>query len=303
VPSADDPTFDAERAAALISDAFPSLRPVRVSHLGRGWDHDVYLANEAWVFRFPRNGAAASAVPRELALLPWLAPQLPVTIPSPVWDCVIEGTPGWRIAGHPLIPGRTVCDAGLDASARAALAPALAGFFRALHSLPPQGAPIELPPDPLRRLDVEYRGPLARTRIAALEHDGVLPAQVAARLLRIVETPPASPPDDPPAIVHADVHTRNVLIGESGQLTGVIDWVDVHCGRPAIDLAGAWEVLPPSGRAVFFARYGAVSELTVGWARWRAVTHTIASLHGARERGDVPFGRACRQALIEMTHD
>ena len=53
-----------------------------VGLLAEGWDNTVWLVDESWVFRFPRRAAAVAGVEREIAVLPRLAPFLPLPIPS-----------------------------------------------------------------------------------------------------------------------------------------------------------------------------------------------------------------------------
>ncbi|UQA63084.1 phosphotransferase [Polyangium aurulentum] len=300
LPRPDDPTVSPERATALIERSFPALAPVRLEHLGRGWDHDVLLVNGAWVFRFPRNGMAALALQTELAVMPWLAPRLPLPIPVPVFEGVFDETAGTHFVGHRLIPGKTVIDTGLGPEARAALGPALGRFTRALHSLRATDAPHALPPDVIGRMDLAKRMPITQERLASLRRDGVLPEDTATRLLRLIEEPWTPLAREALVLVHADMHGRNLLVGADGALSGVIDWVDLHEGDPAVDLATAFEVLPPSAREAFFREYGGVDAGALVRARWRAITHMTAALVGSMERGDEGFVRSARGALLEM---
>jgi aminoglycoside phosphotransferase (APT) family kinase protein len=297
LPRHDDPVISLEQAGALIEAQVADLRPAHLRHFGRGWDHEVFLVNEAWVFRFPRNELAAAALETEIALLPWLSARLPLAIPVPVWIGRVEET-GWRFAGHACIAGATACDADLDEEARARLAAPLGRFVRALHAVPPGEAPAPPPPDPIGRMDFVRRRPIAQERLAALAREGVLSGENIATLRRWLDVSPSPEPAEP-VLVHADLHTRNLLVA-GGALSGVIDWVDLHAGHPALDLIAAYEILPPKARDVFFGAYGEVSAATLAAARFRAIDHAVGALAGALQRGDAPFARASRRALLEM---
>jgi aminoglycoside phosphotransferase (APT) family kinase protein len=297
---ADDPIYAPELAAALIARDCPELVPVRISRFGRGWDHDVFVVNDRWVFRFPRNAPAAEAIEVERELLPWLAPHLPCPIPRPRYHGTLDGRPGWNFAGYALLPGTTICDAPLDAGQRARLAPALGKFLRALHVLDPADSPVALPVERLRRLDVGYRVPQTRERLLLLGRSGKLSEAVVEKLLRASEPPAELLPADREVIVHCDVHRRNVLVDGSGGLSGIIDWVDVHRGHRVHDLVAPFAILPPRAREVFFEHYGSVDSATLCWARWRAINHTAGALAGAIERGDPAFETASREALMEI---
>lgn len=94
-----------------------------------GWD-SVVLDAGGWIFRFPRWAEVEPALRAEIALLPRLAPALPVAIPQ--FEYVVEEPAlfvGYRkIAGVP-------CD-GPE------IARDLARFLRALHSFPAHDAPV-----------------------------------------------------------------------------------------------------------------------------------------------------------------
>jgi aminoglycoside phosphotransferase (APT) family kinase protein len=65
-------------------------------------------------------------------------------------------------------------------------------------------------------------------------------------------------------------------VNDQAQLTGIIDWGDVHSGDNALDLMMVYGFLPRDARADFFAAYGQVDERTLAVARMRAVFHAIS---------------------------
>jgi hypothetical protein len=77
--------LDEARVRGLI-EPFVVLRTLR--RFARGWDDEVWLADERWAFRFPHRAGAVEGVRLEIAALPRLAPQLPVPIPVP--RCVTD---------------------------------------------------------------------------------------------------------------------------------------------------------------------------------------------------------------------
>src|SRR5581483_10291103 len=72
-----------ELARALVERQFPQLKPAVVEPLGIGWDNTAYRIKGDYVFRFPRRQIAVDLIVAESRLLPWVAPQLPVSIPVP----------------------------------------------------------------------------------------------------------------------------------------------------------------------------------------------------------------------------
>ena len=92
------------------------------------------------------------------------------------------------------------------------------------------------------------------------------------------------PPPEPKAVCHGDLHFRHVLV-EGDRVTGLIDWIDLCRGDPALDLQVVWSVLPPEQRDTFFDAYGDVDEATLLRARALAVFLNAAVLEYSHPEG------------------
>ena len=86
----------------------------------------------------------------------------------------------------------------------------------------------------------------------------------------------AQPFADDPVWIHGDVHLGN-LIFDDQELVGLIDFSDLACGDPAVDLGGALLSLPHEAHERFWQSYGHTDrdlELrALGWAALLAVLH------------------------------
>ena len=238
---------DAELARALVREQFPSIRADTVELVSAGWDYTVHRVDEEWAFRFPRRELVLVPMRLEVAVLPALAPSLPVPVPA----AVHLGRPGdrfpWPFYGARWLAGR---EAAL-APERDALAGELGRFLRRLHDT---NAP-ELPVDVNGRADMPKRVPL--TRAALAEIDGLWAAPPAVDgLLR--DAARLAPPEHT-VVCHGDLHFRQLLV-DGPRLTGVVDWVDVCLSDPGIDLMVVCAFLPPESRPAFFAEYGEASD-------------------------------------------
>jgi aminoglycoside phosphotransferase (APT) family kinase protein len=253
-----DVEVDAALVRRLVGGQFPELELRSLRPLAEGWDNAVWVVDDRWAFRFPRREIAIPGFVRELAVLPRLAPLLPLPIPTPVFRGVPAAGYPWPFFGAPLLPGEELPHADLDDAGRIALARPLAGFLRALHH-PATAAAVEpLPADPWGRADMARRVPRALEGLDQLRALGLwrAPASVAQLLesARGLPQPPAT------VLVHGDLHTRHVLVDRAGAITGVIDWGDVCAGDPSVDMSLYWTLLPPGGRLEFLAEYGPLSE-------------------------------------------
>jgi aminoglycoside phosphotransferase (APT) family kinase protein len=243
-----------EGLARQLLAQFPELRLESLRPLAEGWDNAVWVVDEQYAFRFPRRQIAIPGVELELAVLPKLAPLLPLPIPEPIFRGRPTEDYPWPFFGSELLPGRETCGAQLDDEARLEVALQLAGFLRTLHNVDLDEA---LPVDANSRADMTRRVPLARRDLGELERLGVwrAPATVGG----ILEAAERLPPAKTPAVVHGDLHFRHVLV-EDSRVTGVIDWGDLCRSDPAIDLQLLWSFLPLQARPAFLDAYGPVSE-------------------------------------------
>ena len=268
---------------------FPELEIESLRPFAEGWDYAIWLVNERWTFRFPRREIAVPGVRREIAVLPELAPLLPIPVPEPVFvGEPSEGFP-WPFFGSELLPGRELGEAVLDDSARVEIGRSLARFLRRLHNAE---VAYELPADANRRADMSVRVPRTREQLGELEATGLW--QPPASVDRLLEAAEGLPPSDASAVVHGDLHFRQVLVGDDASPTGVIDWVDVCHGDPAIDLSMLWSYLPPEGREAFLSEYGAVSDEQLMRARVVALSLSAALAHYGHIEG---FRAVEREAL------
>jgi aminoglycoside phosphotransferase (APT) family kinase protein len=186
---------------------------MKVIDIEDGYDFQVAIVDDEWVFRFPRRLGVEEALELEIAVLPELAPALTVDVPS--FDYISRDPlfVGYRlIRGHPLVDEDA---AGVRA------------FLEALHAVDSSELPVE------RHDWVEsYREQCAefeRLVFPVVESDR---REQAKRLFGEVETLVAFTP----SLIHADLGPEHLLVRD-GLLTGVIDWGDMRVGDPALDYA------------------------------------------------------------------
>jgi aminoglycoside phosphotransferase (APT) family kinase protein len=279
-----DIAIDAALASRLVADQFPALGGQSVEPFGVGWDNAAFLVAGKVVFRFPRRRIVADLIEREIALLPYLAPRLPIAISAPTFVGAESTIYPWSFAGYPLIAGRSAGSRPLADPERSALAQPLARFLRALHSIDPTTpVALGLPPDELKRFDHDVCLRRTDERLPTLAsagyNDGL--ADFAAWLQA---HRPVALDDAKRTVVHGDFYPRHVVLDANGRIAGVIDWGDLHLGDPAIDLAIAHLMLPAAAHQTFRNAYGLIDNRTWTMARYRAIYSAILLLdYGIRE--------------------
>lgn len=233
-----------------------------------GYDFEVVIVDGDWVFRFPRHRPATEALGVEIALLPVLAGDLPVGIPS--FEHVSTEPPfvAYRlIRGEPLVDEdpagvRVFLDAvhGFDASAVVAL-----DRSDWIESYRAQCAEFERLVFPRLERRLRLRGERLFEEVESLDGFGSV-------------------------LVHADLGPGHLLVRD-GRLVGVIDWADARIGDPALDYAwllngpfADWDVDPElRRRARFYHRLAPWYEAHYGLFT-RRPAHFERGLAGIVER-------------------
>lgn len=274
-----------ELASTLIGRRFPELRGAPVERLATGWDNTVLLVGGEWVFRFPRRRVAIAGVEREIAVLPVLAPRLPLPVPVPRFVGEPADDFPWPFWGARRIPGRELADVRPPAGDRIAAAAETGAFLRALHDPAlVRDAGEGLPLDPMGRADPAGRAARTRGRLDAIAARGVWRRDPAVEEFLATAERRAAPGGEP-VLVHGDLHVRHLLLTPGGRAGGVIDWGDVCRGAPALDLSLAYAGFDGAAREALLAEYGPVPREQEAAARVLALNLTATLAEYAASTG------------------
>ena len=243
-----------------------------VNPIGGGWANWTFLVDGTLIVRFPRSAAIADATSRELRLLPELARRLSFAVPTPTIVGEWAGRPFFayqHIRGRPLHPD--------DLS----IATAVGRMLDELHSFPvSRAAELLGTPAPAVAWRERYQElwPIVE-EVALPELDQHTADAVKSTYSRMVE----HPPDAPTCLIHNDLGPVHLLVGDTGQPVGLIDFEDAWLGDPATDLTPlvaclGWPALPElmAGRDL-----GQRLEERIRFYRWMGSIHAI--IYGVRE--------------------
>ncbi len=208
--------------------------------IDEGYDFEVVVVDDEWVFRFPRRSGVEEALELEILLLPLIAPALPVGVPS--FEHVSRDP---LFVGYRLIRGEPLVDEDPDGRPCVPRRAARARSVRASRGASGLGRGLPRPVREFERLVFPRLDPDLRAR--------------GKRLFGDVETLVGFTP----ALLHADLGPAHLLVS-GGRLVGVIDWGDTRVGDPALDYAwllngpfAGWDVDPDlRRRARFYHRLG-----------------------------------------------
>lgn len=268
----------ADEALRLIQDQCPSVSPQSISLLGRGWDNVAFLIDDHYVFRFPRRPLGAQCMAHEVLILPHLE-LTSLRIPKPVFvgTFQLDGKP-CKFAGYTVIKGQLASECQLTPAARSHLAQPLGTFLSELHRTDIDTAELRnAPGDLIGRLDLPRRISQTDERLQQIETLGVTPH---VRYLRdLLDSIKGSLVIEPKTVLcHGDLYSRHIVLSSRNDISGIIDWGDVHLNHPAIDLAVAWKFLPVNCHETFRSAYGTISDDSWLLAQFRALNHLTALL-------------------------
>lgn len=297
----DRPGITEQLIRELLRDQHPDLADHPLALGALGWDNQLWRLGDDLAVRLPwATESSDELLRKEHAWLPGLAPLLPLPVPVPQRF----GEPSARFPRPWIVttwvPGTPADRAPVTRGAAAA--DALAAFLTALHRPAPEGAPTGRGRGgPL----VEAAGWVEQqfTEAAGL---GLLPDPDAVRA--VWDDAVAAPAWTGPALwQHGDLHPANVLTAD-GTLCGVVDFGDLCCGDPALDLAATWTLLPDDAAADrFHAAYGPGADAaTLRRARGIAVVRALVGLlvgeAGVRGRpgGKATWGPPARASLHRL---
>ena len=281
-------------ARRLIDSQFPrwSHLPITAVRFD-GWDNRTFRLGSELAIRLPSADRYVQQVDKEQRWLPVLAPQLPLSIPTPV----AKGEPGsgfpysWSV--YRWIEGELASRARL--ADLTGFATTLAGFLNALGRVDATGGPGP------GEHNFYRGGPLATYEGEALEAIDALGDEVPREAVkRVWDDAMTTSWDRDPVWFHGDVATGNLLVRDGG-LAAVLDFGTSGVGDPACDTVIAWTLFSGASRATFRAELGVDAGTWSrgrGWGLWKA----LITLVGHLER-DAPQAAITRREIDQILGD
>jgi aminoglycoside phosphotransferase (APT) family kinase protein len=280
---------DAHLVRRLLREQHPDLADRRLRRIGTGWDNAVFRLGSDLTVRVPRRELGARLMATELRWVPFLAPRLPLPVPTPVRAGEPSTFYPWRWAVCAHVPGTPPGAAAFTGRAGARAADALAGFLGALHVV----APVDAPRSPFRGVPLAQRSDSVTRAL-----DGAPDAQRSRIEWAWAEALGAPGHAGPDRWLHGDLHGLNVLATRR-RITGVIDFGDLCAGDPATDLASGWLLLDDPGRQRL---RGVLAVDDATWARargWALFFGLMFLAHSADSPANEAIGRRALREVLD----
>ena len=258
----DELAVDVPLVGRLIAEQFPQWAGLPLRRLeSSGTENAMFRLGADKVVRLPRHPRAVEAIAHELHWLPRLAPALPTASPEPLGRGEPDDGFPWPWSVFGWLDGRNPVPGALEEPVP--LAEDLAAYVTALR-----GIDASQGPPGYRGVPLAARDPFVREALAHLA--GRVDTAAVTRVWEAALRAPEH--TGPPVWAHGDLMAGNLLV-TGGRLSAVIDFGTVGVGDPAVDLIGAWCVLPAAARDVLRDAVGADE---AEWARARGWALSIA---------------------------
>lgn len=251
----------------LIKSQFPQWAYLPISPVeASGWDNRTFHLGSVKVIRLPSSASYAGQVEKEQYWLPRLAPQLSLSIPTPIAMGAPSEDYPWHWSIYQWLPGQPASINSIVGMNQ--FATDLANFLLEFQSINSTGGP------PAGEHSFYRGGPLTTYNKETLEAIKILSNQIELSTIKVIwEEALSSTWQKEPFWVHGDIAVGNLLVKE-GRLSAVIDFGQLAIGDPACDLVIAWTFFKDESRRAFRNRLNldtATWARARGWALWKAL--------------------------------
>lgn len=239
---------DAELHLNRVGALWPDIGAHALRPIGDGWTCATYEVDGRWIVQFPRTEYAKETLRKQCSLLPRLSGRLPVAIPIPVPSV----NPAVSAMLYRKIEGKPFPD-----SPAGAWPEQLGALVRDLQGIEPHELGIaDRTGDDVRReqsAELEKMSEHVVPLLGTKERKEL--QRIFSKYLRGEQAWSFRP-----AIVHNDLGPPHILVGESGDLAGVIDWEELSAGDPVVDFAWMLGEHPKTGRRMLDSFGGETDE-------------------------------------------
>ena len=221
----------------LITKKFPAVSFTNTTLITKGWDNDVVLLDNNYVFRFPKRENSKNRFPAEVKLLKYLATDSPLPIPA---YNLISTEPAF--GGYTIIDGKEM-EPGLvkelDRNTQELIAKQLGDFLAFLHSTPLTVAhDAGFQEEPNGYWWGEKRTSERYERLQKLVFPNLTQKEVIWTTHQF-ETYLDLDFSFKRTVTHSDIKSDHIFFKDN-KISGIIDFAEVEIGDPALDFAGIW---------------------------------------------------------------
>jgi len=253
----------------LVGEQF-NMKIKEIIFIASGWDNDVYIINDKFLFRFPRRDIANKLIKTEGKVLPIIKQYVSVPFPIPMFFGSPTSYYPYNFLGYNYWHDFNIDE--IDAINGKDSISILATFLSQLHSVPIEKVKNIVGYDDLDRLNIKKRREILVQNTDILKRTSLYNTSKLESYINYLTDIRL---DDEKTLVHGDMHIKNLLYSSNGVVSSVIDFGDIHIGHRASDISIIYSIIPTQSRKSFFEKYGEVSQEALEFAKFKAIFSNI----------------------------
>jgi aminoglycoside 2''-phosphotransferase len=222
----------------LVYEEFPDFQFAAVELVRKGWDHDVLILNEKYVFRFAKDGLDKSSFQREMRFLADLGNIS--NLPAPRYRWISKNG---NFGGYEIVQGKALLPEAYEKFSdekKLKFNNEIARFLTLLH-----GIPLEKAEGygfaPFTSWEGEMR---ERQRWYRSQFKQLIAPKLSAEQLNFIEKFARdfyySDYAIRPVLAHYDLSHDHIIV-QAQDISGIIDFGDLRIGDPAQEFAGLFD--------------------------------------------------------------
>jgi aminoglycoside 2''-phosphotransferase len=236
----------AEEFLQKIKAEFPEIQWTHYRFLTHGWDHDVMVLDDKFVFRAPKDVPKdlQSELYDETRLLDYLGKKVRIGIPEYIYISQDRSFAGYRLlTGSELTPARF---RHFSLAEKEMFVVQMADFLTSFH---------QTPREEVQAFNIRNEDDRCNVRLARFAEEKIYPrlndkeVQVINTFLDELQN--VSKCDHTKVLTHSDLTWEHILWDKHRQRLNIIDFSDRAFGDPAWDFAGLWDYGPKLTERVF----------------------------------------------------
>lgn len=272
-----------------IKQVYPDLSIRKCTRNNDGQNNDVFIINDALVFRFPKYGDGISGMQEETKILQYIRNRVSLLTPNPIYQSFESLEAGCVFIGYPLIQGsplwREALDQINDQHLVQGLASQLAAFLSELHSISTdaEGALLRLADNNPRE---EMSQLLHKIQLKLFPY---MRKEAQREISRTFESflNSESCSAAKTTLIHGDFGDSNIIWDPVAcKVSGIIDFGGSGWGDPAYDLAGLLSSYGEDFFTLCISMYPNGTEIAERAKFYKSTFALLEALHGI-ENNDI----------------
>jgi len=266
-----------------IASEFPDVKYAVAKHIAHGWDNDIIILDDKFVFRFPKNEEYIKKFKIEVSLIDYLKNKVAIAVPDYKYLAKDKS-----FGGYPLISGELLkleLLKGLTPVIKEQLAIDLANFLTVIHQVPKDVIKkLQILPGAWNRSHVDKMyGEIKEKIYPILSEEEIKWLEYQFKHYFSLKGEVRM------SLIHNDLNNGNILFNaNAGKISGILDFADAEYNDSALDFSPLFDYGEDFARSVISHYQGFKDEDLIQRAKFRRLVGMLENMLEIKEGRDLP---------------